>query len=164
MAEEIVTETPTYHYNPNLSLTAQFDYLRDNIRPEAYTDTAIAAAMERLYDAIVPVMSEYRDTLGADHPLELYLDYFLRPDIDVLEDETEEPVLYATVPLGHEIEGKFTKIPALSTVRITMASPLGDVGITRNLEAVRGSETRVFWDSLTDYRTSVTKEVTNDDK
>jgi hypothetical protein len=150
-----------YLYNPDMPLVTQFDFLRENIRPEAYTDTAIAAAMERLYDAIVPVMQGYRDLLGPDDPLAVYLNYFTRTAIDILEDENDEPELYATVPLGSIIEGKFTKIPALSTVRITAASPLGDVGITRNLSASRGFETRVFWDSLTDYRVTAEKEVEN---
>lgn len=154
--------TPTYLYNPKMSLVDQFDFLRDNIRPERYDDKAIAAALEKLHDAIVPVMQGYRDTLAEDDPLALYLNYFLRDAIDVLEDENDEPVLYATVPLGREIEAKFTKIPALSTVRITAASVLGDVGITRNLSASRGFETRVFWDTLTDYRTTVEKEIKDD--
>lgn len=143
-----------YFYNPELSLVQQFDFLRMQIRPERYEDNAIAKALEDLHDAIVPVMQEYRDTLAQDDPLEAYLKYFIRPAIDVMEDETDEPVLYATVPLGSEIEGKFTKIPTLSTVRITAASALGDVGITRNLDASRGFETRVFWDSLSNYRTT----------
>jgi hypothetical protein len=164
-----MTETvPKYLYNPKLSLTQQFDYLRNTIRPERYEDKAIASAMEKLYDAIAPVAQQYRETLASDDPLALYLNYFLRPAIDIMDDdvddEVEEPVLFATIPLGTEaIQTKVGKITALSTVRITHASPLGDVGITSNLSASRGYETRVFWDSLKDYRVTAKKEVKNDE-
>jgi len=161
--ETTVTPEPKYLYNPDMKLVKQFDFLRDNIRPARYEDKAIAKAMEELYDAIVPVMQGYLDTLASDHPLVLYVKYFTRDSIDIMEDETEEPVLYATVPFGSEaIMTKVGPITPLTTVRITSASKLGDVGITRNLEAERGATTRVFWDSLVDYRTTAVKEVKTD--
>jgi len=147
--------TPKYEYNPELTLVEQFYYLRDNIRPEKYEDKYISKAIEELYDAVVPVMNGYRDTLDVNGPLATYLDYFLRNPVEIMEDEEDEPELYATVPLGTDaIQTKVGVITPLSTVRITAASPLGDVGITTNLSAPRGSETRVFWDSLIKYRTT----------
>lgn len=166
MTEEIREQL--YFYNPSLPLVHQFDWLRDTIRPKAYTDKAIAEAMEELYDAVALVMQEYRDTLASDDPLALYLNYFVRNpkeklnELEVISDEQEEPVLYATVPLNTPaIQTKVGVIKPLTTVRITSASQLGDVGITTNLSASRGFETRVFWDSLTDYRVTVEK-VKND--
>jgi hypothetical protein len=44
---------------------------------------------------------------------------------------------------GHHGEGR-TKIPAGTTMRVVMASRLGDLGITRDLSKQHGYETRVL--------------------
>lgn len=50
----------------------------------------------------------------------------------------------AYAELAKDIETRdHTKLPAGSTVRIVMASRLGDLGITRNLNTQHGYETRV---------------------
>jgi hypothetical protein len=142
------------------SLAQQFDALRWAHKPSDMTDSdEIQLKFEQLYDAVIPIMDEYRATLEEDSPLALYLNYFLRAPIEIMDDENSEPELYATVPVLMDDEEPITSMgnvkdvfTSFTTVRITAASPLGDIGITRNLSAPRGFETRVFWDSLTRYR------------
>lgn len=147
----------------NKSLAQQFDEIREEYRPENINDEEeVQRQFEAMYDALIPIMEDYRAGLEEDSPLAVYLNYFLRDNLTIAMDEAEEPVLYATIPAlnpGEEpirtMNGVQENIPSYTAVRIVSCSPLGDVGITRKMDASRKFETRVFWDSLTRYRTTL---------
>ena len=134
-------------------LAAKINEIKEIYRPETDTAEEVNQKLEQLYDEIVVLAEEYRATLEEDDPLATYLNYFLRDPLIILNDMEIEPELYATVPLiGEPILTKAGQINPMTTVRITQCTPLGDVGVTVNLKAERGFETRVFWDSLIRYR------------
>ena len=134
-------------------LAKKIDKIKELYRPETDTAEEVNQKLEALYDEVALIAAQYREDLESDDPLSIYLDYFLRDPIDVMTDEAEEPELYATVPLsGEPIFTKAGQINPMTTVRVTQCTVLGDVGITVNLAASRGFETRVMWDSLIRYR------------
>lgn len=138
-------------------LAAAINKVKEVYRPEKMTKEEVDSKLIALYDEVADIASEYRAELKEDSPLAVYLNYHLRDPLTILNDFEEEPVLFATVPhdTGDPIVTKAGQINPFTTVRITHATELGDVGITVNLEAVAGYETRVMWDSLIRYRNTV---------
>jgi hypothetical protein len=79
---------------------------------------------------------DYIDDPTQPECLRRFLDHARSPDHGSLRDDPR-PSLFA------KFEGK--------RVRVTMASRLGDVGITRKLKAEYGYERRVAVDQLSDF-------------
>lgn len=111
------------------------------------------SSYDTLYDALNREFIKYYENLAEDSPLKAYIDYFGRPEIDIIQDSSEEPVLYGTL-LG-SVECTYgSKIVKGSTVRVTMLSEIGDIGVTTNLDALRGYNARVGLNALENYRTT----------
>ena len=121
----------------------------EQITPESSQDE-----FDELYDILQGAFSAYYDSLHEDSPLKAYLDYEVRDDIVKLEDPSKCPVLYAdTIDEVECMDG--STMNSRTVVRVTMASRIGDVGITSNLGASSGYAARVSLASLHKYRTTI---------
>lgn len=78
------------------------------------------------------------------HPaLKTYLEFFLRSALEIHNDRTPRPNLYASVTEDfRDNEGRLYK--AGSTIRVVMASRFGDVGITQDIEFDHGYTARLL--------------------
>lgn len=110
------------------------------------------ADFDTLYDILVKQFDEFYPSLKDGSPEKVYIDYFMRPAVDIMRDPEKEPILYATTLSDVTTMDDDVVIPKGTRVRIVMLSRFGDIGITTNLAATRGYETRVSLISLTDYQ------------
>jgi len=111
-------------------------------------------ACDELYDVLTKNYQRYYNALHEDSPLKAYLDYETRDALVKIKDTAPAPLLFASTI--KEIECMNGQVMSANTaVRITMASQIGDVGITLNLEAESGYSARVSLNSLHQYRTTM---------
>lgn len=121
---------------------------------EKITENSNQTEFDELYDILQGAFSAYYDSLHADSPLKAYLDYEMRDAMAKLEDPLKCPVLYAdTIDEVECMDGSIMN--SRTVVRVTMASGIGDVGITSNLGASSGYAARVSLASLHKYRTTI---------
>lgn len=121
----------------------------DKITPES-----AQTEFDELYDILAAAYQEYYSSLHEDSPLKAYLDYEIRDAMTKLKDPLKCPVLYAdTIDEVECMDGSIMN--SRTVVRVTMASGMGDVGITSNLGASSGYAARVSLASLHKYRTTL---------
>lgn len=118
------------------------------------TEGAPQEAYDELYDILMDNYKRYYAALHEDSPLKSYLDYATRDDLTKIKDINPCPVVYANTLIGVECSDG-SVIPANVAVRLTMASGIGDVGVTTNLGADSGYSARVSLVSLQQYRTTM---------
>ena len=121
---------------------------------EEITENSNQTEFDELYDILQGAFNTYYDSLHDDSPLKAYLEYETRSALDKINDPFLCPVLYADTYGDVEcMDGSIIKNNTV--VRVTMASGIGDVGVTTNVGASSGHSARVSLESLYKYRSTL---------